>query len=319
MKSEHRHELQTNDLSKWTDKTVQVLEIYSNQILWTICGILLVSAGIIYWVRSSRAAESSAWTDFASSRATEDLDLISNQHPGTRAAEWATLEKAEGYLASGVRDMFKDREKANTDLKKSRSAFESLTSRSSLPAELRVRALFGQAQCEESMSDGELDPVIRQYEKIASDYPQTVYADLAKQRVEDLKASGAQGFYAWFHAQNPKPSAAPKPDDKGTQDEMPNFDEGPRLDSSKEKKTPETGDKPPGEEKGDQPTPPKSNEDGDKPKDDSADKPKEDSAEKPKEDSADKPQDQPEQPKSDKPAAGDSKEQGPADEAAKPE
>ena len=318
MKSEHRHELQTNDLSKWTEKTVQVLEIYSNQILWTICGILLLSAGIIYWMRTSHAAESSAWTDLASSRSPEDLDELTTRHSGTRASDWAMLEKGEAYLGSGIRDMFKDREKANTDLNKARTAFESLASRGSLVAELRMRALFGQAQCEESMSDGELDPVIRQYEKIVSEYPQTVYADLAKQRIEALKASGAQGFYAWFHAQNPKPPAAPKPEDKGTLDqEMPNFDEGPRLESPNAKKAQETEDKP-AEDKGDQP--PRSTDDADKPKEDQpADKPKEDSAEKPKEEPADKPQDQPEKPKSDKPATGDSKEQAPADEAAKPE
>jgi hypothetical protein len=320
MKSEHRHELQTNDLSKWTEKIVQALEFYSNQILWTICGILLVSAGIIYWVRSSRAAESSAWTDLASARSPEDFELAATRNPGTRASDWATLEKGEAYLGSGVRDMFKDRDKANTDLKKARTAFESLTSRSSLAAELRMRALMGHAQCEESMSDGDLNPAIQLYEKVVSDYPQTVFADLAKHRLEELKESGAQGFYAWFHAQNPKPAAAPKPADQGMRDELPIFEpEGPRLDSGDTK----GADKPAGDEQGDQPTPPKSI-DADKPKEDqpkdeSTDKPKDIPAEKPQDEPAEKPQDQPEKPKSDKPESGDSKEQAPADEAAKPE
>lgn len=177
-----------------------------------------------------------------------------------------------------------------------------------------MRAMFGQAQCEESMSDGVLDPVIKLYEQVAREYPDTVYADLAQKRIDELKESGAQGFYAWFHAQNPKPPAAPKPDDKGTAEESKMEEpEGPRLESEKGPAT--DGEKP----KSTPDSEPKEEQPAEKPKEEATEKPKDEAAEKPKDEAAEKPQEQPEKKSSDQPKSGDKQETAPSDEAAKPE
>jgi hypothetical protein len=256
MKSEHRHQLQTNDLSKLTDKVGHTVESYSNQLLWVVCAILLVTAAGVWWIKTSRAKETSAWTSLASAQTAEQFADVAASHAGTQAALWARLQEADEYLRTGIRESFTNREKANTDLKKAKEAFEKLVAQRSAPAPLRERALFGLAKSLETTSDGDLAPAVSAYETLVAEFPNSVFRKEADARIADLKGSNAQSFYAWFHAQNPKPPELPKPQDGKTSEDgkrpaaaLPRLDDEPAADAKTGDKAPaEAGDKPAAQE-----------------------------------------------------------------------
>jgi hypothetical protein len=192
-----------------------------------VCAILLVSAAGIWWVKSSRVKETSAWTSLASAQSAEGFADVAANHPGTQAALWAQLKEANEYLHSGVREAFTNREKAQTDLKKAKGILEKLVAQRSAPAALREQALYSWAKTLETTSDGDLAPAIGAYEKFVAEFPNSMYRQEAQGRIDDLKGANAQSFYAWFHAQNPKPPEVPKPQDGKLPTESP----FPRLDA----------------------------------------------------------------------------------------
>lgn len=227
MKSEHRHDLHTNELGRVTEKVAQSLggffETYGNRIMIAVCTASVVAAGLIYYIRTSKFREANAWnelsTALSSSRKESDFADIAERYSGTSAAHWAKLQEAEARLAQGIQYMFTNREAALLDLEKSRKELEKLVADRGLKSELRERALFALARCQETMSRGDTAEAVATYEKVLKEFPNSIYKQLADERIAGLKSGGAQEFYAWFSKQNPKPAPARKPADRGAAEE----------------------------------------------------------------------------------------------------
>lgn len=214
MKSEHRHELQTNELGKLAEKASAGFDQYYNQILYGMCALLLVTAGWVYWTRTSAATEASAWADVNSCQTPEEFADVAKRHPNTAAATWAKLHEADGYLQSGGQAAFSNREASVTDLKKAEKIFEELAASRSAPADVRERAQFGLARALESQA-GDVGPAIAAYETLLKNFPNTFYKSEVEERIKSLGSSTSQSFYAWFEKQNPKPDAPASPHDTG--------------------------------------------------------------------------------------------------------
>lgn len=213
MKSEERHELQKNELNKMAFQATALYDRYQNQILWTLVVILLITAGWIYWTRSSRVAAESAWTSTQAAQSPNDYLDVAIQHPNSSAAPVAKLQAAFALLEMGVQESFRAREQANVKLKDAKRAFEELTAAKGLPGSIREQALMGEAKVLESISSGETEAAIAAYEKLLSEFPESLYKTSAEDRIKDLKKKGTQEFLAWYHKQNPKPPEQPKPQD----------------------------------------------------------------------------------------------------------
>lgn len=222
MKSEHRHELHTNDLGKLTEKATQSVtgffDTHGNRIMIVVCVVSLALAAIIYYVRRSNYMEANAWRQLAFSRKDTDFAAVSEDFKGTSAAPWAKLQEAEVRLAQGIQFMFTNREAGLLELKKSREALETLVNDRGVRGEVRERALYALARCQESTAHGDTSEAVATYEKLLKEFPNTVYKSFAEKQVAELKTSRAKDFYTWFAKQNPKPPAAKKPADHGTTD-----------------------------------------------------------------------------------------------------
>lgn len=218
MKSEHRHELQANDLSKITGRLSELFERYGNQITIVVCAASLIFAGSIYWSRRTASQTASAWNEYTSASKAEDFIDVAEQYGKTPAAPWARLQAGESRLVTGIQLMFTDREPAVSELKKAQEDFQILVDDRRTPPEVRERALFGLARCQESLSTGEEGPAIKTYEMLVAEFPNSVLKPSAEQRIKALKSGSAQEFYAWFSKLTPKPPAPPgKPlDGQGT-------------------------------------------------------------------------------------------------------
>jgi len=223
MKSEHRHELKTNELERIASEWGHTAEHYvqENWILLAVAvvAIAIGAGGLVYWKSSSGTAGQQGWREFASANKASDFGNVADKFPGTAAGSWARLMEGEIELNSGVRSSFTDRAAGRSDLKKAQENFEKLIADKATPSDVMERALFGLARAKEALPDKNLGPskiddaAIETYQRLLTEFPISIYKDYAESRIAALKTGTAQDFYAWFEQQNPKPADREMPKD----------------------------------------------------------------------------------------------------------
>ncbi|MFK7820304.1 MAG: tol-pal system YbgF family protein [Planctomycetaceae bacterium] len=176
---------------------------YGSKVVLGLAALLLVAAAWIWWSRSSSAAAAQGWADFTTAKAAEDYADIADENPGTAAGAWARLSAANGYFTKGVQLSFTSRTASDGSFEKANSAYKKLLDNRSTPKQVRERALYGMARLEEATSGEDTSSAIAAYEKLLSDFPQSIYKELAEERVAELKKPEVQKFYAWFKEQDP--------------------------------------------------------------------------------------------------------------------
>ena len=211
MKAEERHRLQENELRRLTEhareRSRPFFDRYGTALLLGLAAVLLVVAVAIWWFRSSDGGDSAAWADLAaafrkSNVTAEDFANVAELHPGTKAAVWAKLYEGEARLDSGIQSLFSDREGASRDLEDAQKAFEAVLDMQNVQEEAEARATYGLARTLEANSSGDLKPALERYEEVTQ-FTDSVYAQLASERIESLKSSNAEAFYKWFANANP--------------------------------------------------------------------------------------------------------------------
>lgn len=220
MKSEHRHELQENELTKYADVSLAWLKSYGNVIMIVICVVSIGASILIYNQRVSRSRIEHAWGEMAAARTAADFSSITSD-PNlvkTSAGQWAMIQAAEHRLEDGIKLMFTDRERGKRELSTGREEFEAvLAVKPVVDPQIRQRALFGLARAQESLSDGkDLNTAIATYEKLIQEFPDTILKKPAEERIEELKRKGSEAFYAWFSKQNPTTATNRAPADQKT-------------------------------------------------------------------------------------------------------
>ena len=223
MKSEERHRLKENELGRVVHTTGSMLERYATAIVAGVCVTLLVAAAVIWWMRQTTASSSAAWTLLENAENVSDFGEIAEKYKNTPAGDWARLRESEAYLRSGGDVLFSERELADTDLKRAREGFEQLMASASTGPVIRERAVWGVARCLESTSDGETTQAIAAYQRLLSEFPDTIYKPFAEDRIAALKTGGTKEFYAWFSKQNPKPTDI-RPKDGAVKSDLDPFD-----------------------------------------------------------------------------------------------
>jgi tetratricopeptide (TPR) repeat protein len=211
MKTERRHELQTNDLADWLGSRATLLRPYSKAIVGgLLIGAVLLAA--VYFLRSQQAGRAAAaWTDYFEASGIAGLDQrlrvlreVANRYSQFEAGAWAWQLAAELDLALGSQEMTRDRAEARERLERARDAFQQAL-RITRQEMLRQRAHMGLAQTLEAMD--EFDGAGKQYEHIIARWPGSAVANQAEDRLQFLRDPETREFYAWFIAQKPKPPA----------------------------------------------------------------------------------------------------------------
>jgi hypothetical protein len=176
---------------------------YGSKVVLGLAAILILAAAYFLWARSASASAARGWADFTTANAAEDYDDIADENPGTPAGAWARLSAANGYYTSGVRLSFTSRTASDGSFEKAATAYKKLLDNRSTPKQVRERALHGMARLEEATSGEDTSAAITAYEKLLSDFPQSIYKELAEERIAELKKPEVQKFYAWFKQQDP--------------------------------------------------------------------------------------------------------------------
>lgn len=191
-----------NDLAEIFAPIKPYLEKYGTKIALGLAAILLVVAAWTWFSKRSMAQASVGWGVMGSARSPEDFSEVFKDYPDSSAAVWARLRAGEGYLARGLGSSFTERDAAEKDYQNARDSFEFLLDKSGTPDVVRERSLWGMARLEEATSSEDTSAAVAAYEKLISDFPESVYKDLSEERIEELKSASSKKFYAWFSKQD---------------------------------------------------------------------------------------------------------------------
>ncbi len=216
MKSEHRHDLQTNDLSKVIAQAGEFLQKNGQSLLIGLVAVIALVIAIAVYSSRSDTESAESWARLAAARLAEDYAKVADDYDGTSAGAWARLQASELNLEQGIQVAFTNRPNdiaEISELKQAKKGFDSLLSNSSVPSTVRERALLGMARYLETTCDGNTDQAIRAYKQFVSEFKNSSQKRIAEERIEALGTQSAQEFYAWFYDQHPKPLDREMPND----------------------------------------------------------------------------------------------------------
>ena len=210
MKSERRHDLQSNELAGTLGTGIEKVQPFAQYIVGGVVIAALVAVGWGVYSSFARKNAAAAWTEYYFTLNTGDAELfksIADKHPGSAAAVWAEQTAGDEYLADGIDSLYRDRGQGIEMIKNAIKSFEEVTSKAP-NAELRARATLGLAQAHESL--GEIDKAKGYYEDVIAAGLQPAITAVATTRIAFLNSPEGKDFYAWFDKLKPTPAAPPK-------------------------------------------------------------------------------------------------------------
>jgi hypothetical protein len=225
MKSEHRHELKTNELERiatdWGRASEKYVHEHTAQLVVAIIVVIAAAVGAIYWKTKTASLEHQSWRSLLDAKTAEEFGNVADKYAGTPVGAWARLREAEAEYFSAIRLMFSDGKAGRSEMKKAEEHFEQLVNDKSTPIDALERALFGLARCREALPEENVpaakinDRAIATYERLVNskEFADTMYKEIAEARIRALRTGSAQDFYAWFEKQNPKLEDLERPKD----------------------------------------------------------------------------------------------------------
>ena len=208
MKTERRHELQTNVLADWIGIQLERLQPYSKLAMGILVAIV-VALGLYSYLKSQSATRNEqGWQQYYQAMdnlqqkgAVEDLQQLaeSSEFANTPVGNWAVLSLADHHLREGITQLFNDRAAASKSLRSAVDGYTRIVDHSKSPT-LEDRAVLGAGRAYESLN--ELDKARAAYEMLAAK-GSGPFASEAQQRLRDLGANRRKRFYDWFFAATP--------------------------------------------------------------------------------------------------------------------
>ncbi len=206
MKTQRRHELETNKLADWLAKNADHYKSHARTFLIVVAGaIAIFFAALVF--RSTRAAnEGAAWRNFYNAfaeRSPEALTQVAKDASGTKVSLWAKQAAADSQLARGMTGLFTDRDEANKYLKDAEKNLQEVEAGAGDDQTLLERARFGLGQVYESL--GDLGSAKKYYGLVAKTSPESALGKVATERAKLIGDPEMEEWYAWFSQQKPKP------------------------------------------------------------------------------------------------------------------
>ncbi|HZZ72818.1 MAG TPA: hypothetical protein VFE24_11235 [Pirellulales bacterium] len=203
MKTERRHELQSNELATWINKHSKSIEPYFKVILGVLIAGVVVALAYTFISNRTQAKEAAEWDKFFEG-SKESLGGITERYSANSAlGVMARLAIADTNLQDGLASLFKDRGEANKNLKLALDDYTTVAS-DSQDVVLVQLAHCGKAKAEEALN--ELDAARKDYQFLVDQGKDAIFADYAKQRLTELNRPSIKDFYDRVATFNPKPS-----------------------------------------------------------------------------------------------------------------
>lgn len=196
MDSEHRHELEENDLAKWLEDKIEQIKPRLPAVGVGIVAVIAALVGLTGWKASTAQAEAGRWRQFSNAieKLTPDLNMLkgaAEANPGTPVAEWSEVTWADGKLFQASTGYFRNRETADTNLDEAVGAYKKLLA--AKDRDVAARANFQLARAYEMQ--GELEEAIKQYGRVTG-----AFEEVAQARAEELASPKVAASYEWITA-----------------------------------------------------------------------------------------------------------------------
>ena len=221
MKSQHRHELETNWLAQHTATFIERWRPY----VPTIVGVLVAAAVLLFGYSfistSTSQRESEAWNTYnqAVSGMIPNLPQLREaaaEYPDSPMQQWADITWADGQVWMASRAFIQNRRAAMEALNFAEGMYMSLLAESD-DRRLANRAHYGLGRVFELR--GDLDRAREEYLKVDGDFK-----PLAEHRAEELAKTKVKETYEWLAtAEAPRRTAPAGP---GTPGQRPEFSAG---------------------------------------------------------------------------------------------
>ncbi len=204
MKTERRHDLETNVLADTMARWIDHIKPYTN-VIWAVVvvGLVIAIGGYLVTSRSSQR-EAEAWEEYYNAVSGGRVDLnqlqrIAQEYSGTKIADWANIARADALLRQVSFLLFVDGPASKELLGKTRRAYVSLQKNSTDP-EILSRASFGLGRAFEM--EGRLDKAQEQYALVTG-----VFGQSAAARMKAVENRETKEFYGWFVVAQPTGAA----------------------------------------------------------------------------------------------------------------
>lgn len=218
MKTERRHNLETNALAVRVKTIIDDLTPYASTVGGILAALAVALIGWSYLSGSASSRQATAWNSY--NQAIEgyypNLQLLktaAEENPGTSMQEIADVTWADGQVWMAVRQMLTSKAGSLELLDKASSAYQSVI-RTSKDERVVNRARYGLARVYEMKN--EVDKAIEQYNSV-----QGAFSELSKERAKELGEAKTRLALDWL-ATAEAPRRLP-PMGPGTPGQRPNF------------------------------------------------------------------------------------------------
>lgn len=208
MKSERRHDLETNELAVRMRDCVDRLTPYAGQIALVIAGLIILAYIATSIGGASKVREQEAWDEFTLASYSTDPELNSmkllaenEDFKSTAVPEWAFLAWANRQVLIASQTYLTDRPNTTKRLESVQKILQNLADGAS-NQQVQERARFGLAQVSEML--GNVDDAKAAYGRVKGDL-----SALAKDRLEELENPEVAKACEWLAtAELPKQESA---------------------------------------------------------------------------------------------------------------
>lgn len=210
MRTERRHELQTNELADSLARVIETVRPYSRAGMALVLAIVVLGFTWAYLTNQSSRRLSQGWTEYfdalAKRDSRDDLNDIVTRYAGTPVAQWARLVLADIQLDNGTNRLFIDKKDGRDELRQSVEKYRAVLLEGR-DAMVREHATFGLARAHEALGTPEsLEEARKEYRSIGQDWPDSAYKGAAEARAKALDQLATKNFYDWLAKYEP-----PKP------------------------------------------------------------------------------------------------------------
>lgn len=197
MKTERRHDLETNELARYTAEGIEKVKPFSGQLLGV--ALFVVGGFILYsfWNSSNDSKAAAAWTDYFLAFSTTDQEMVNLQrvalndrHGGTVMQEWAHVTWADRQTALASYQYLSDREATQERLATVSSIYEELIKGATEPQVVN-RARFGLGRVYEMQN--RLEDARKLYDQVEGNFEM-----IARERSDNLLKPEIQEACAWL-------------------------------------------------------------------------------------------------------------------------
>ena len=207
MKTERRHELQTNELADSLARWIEAIKPYSRAALALVVAVVVAIFAWGYLTAQNHRRTADAWNAYFEAMNDRDpreaLGDIASTYSGTPVSEWARLTLADIQLDEGTNRLFVQKKDGRDELRQAAEKYRAILRDTRQPMLLDAPT-FGLARAHEALGTPEsLEEARKEYRSIGEQWPDSPYVKDASQRADDLDRASTKGFYDWLARYEP--------------------------------------------------------------------------------------------------------------------